>query len=113
MRRDRGLKHVSLTAKDIIREALPIQCVEAVFLACYLTAEMKEIERFPLSFKSSAGGQVFRHIVLAIEHNGKWGALGISRRDTLMYKELKFSSLGALVRNYKESYEGVWHELLK
>ena len=76
-RRDRGLKHVSLTAKDIIREALPIQCVEVVFLACYLTAEMKEVERFPLSFKSNMGGRMFRHIVLAVEHQGKWGALGI------------------------------------
>ena len=71
-RRDRGLKHVSLTAKDIIREALPIQCVEAVFLACYLTAEMKEIERFSLSFKSNMGGRMYRHIVLAVEHQGKW-----------------------------------------
>ena len=112
-RRDRGLKHVSLTAKDIIREALPIQCVEAVFLACYLTAEMKEIERFPLSFKSNMGGRMYRHIVLAVEHQGKWGALGISRRDTLMYKELKFSSLSALVLHFKDSYAGCCHELVK
>ena len=112
-RRDRGLKHVSLTAKDIIREALPIQCVEAVFLACYLTAEMKEVERFPLSFKSNMGGRMFRHIVLAVEHQGKWGALGISRRDTLMYKELKFSSLSALVLHFKDSYAGCCHELVK
>ena len=32
-----------LTAKEIIREALPIQCVEAVFLALFLTAGMSEV----------------------------------------------------------------------
>lgn len=30
------------TAKLVIREALPIQCVEAVFVGAYLTAGMKE-----------------------------------------------------------------------
>ena len=104
---------MSLTAKDIIREALPIQCVEAVFLACYLTAEMKEVERFPLSFKSNMGGRMFRHIVLAVEHQGQVGRAGISRRDTLMYKELKFSSLSALVLHFKDSYAGCCHELVK
>ena len=32
----------------------------------------------------------FRHIVLGIYWNGRFGALGLSRRDNLMYKELKF-----------------------
>ena len=114
-KRDRGLKHVALTAKEIIREALPIQCVEAVFLGCYLTSEMSDLERFPLSFKSAAGGHVYRHIVLAVQHSGsgtgKWGAIGISRRDTLMYKELKFASLSALVWHFKECYEACTHEV--
>lgn len=43
LRRDRGLKHITTTAKEIMREALPIQCVEAVFLAFLLTAEMLEV----------------------------------------------------------------------
>lgn len=42
-RRDRGSHHVMLTAKEIIREALPIQCVEAVFLALFLTAGMSDV----------------------------------------------------------------------
>jgi hypothetical protein len=42
-RRDRGSHHVMLTAKEIIREALPIQCVEAVFLALFLTAGMRDV----------------------------------------------------------------------
>ena len=29
LRRDRGLQHVILTAKEIVREALPIQCVHS------------------------------------------------------------------------------------
>jgi len=42
-RKDRGMKHLVNLAKVIIREALPIQCVEAVFLAVYLTNGMKEV----------------------------------------------------------------------
>lgn len=32
--------------------SLPIQCVEAVFIACRLTAGLDTVERIPLSFKS-------------------------------------------------------------
>lgn len=42
-RRDRGAQHIIVTAKELIREALPIQCVEAVFIAIYLTAELDEV----------------------------------------------------------------------
>lgn len=42
-RRDRGAQHIMVTAKELIREALPIQCVEAVFIAIYLTAELEEV----------------------------------------------------------------------
>ena len=31
-----------------------------------------------------------RHVVLGVHHNGKFGALGLSRRDDLMFKPLKF-----------------------
>jgi len=84
MKRDRGLKHVTTTAKEIIREALPIQCVEAVFLACFLTSEMRDLDRYPLSFKSQAGESSHRHIVLAVHDKNKnlWGALGISRKNS-------------------------------
>lgn len=40
------------TARDIIRHGLPIRCVEAVFLAMYLTAGWKEVERIPLRMRS-------------------------------------------------------------
>lgn len=42
-KKDRGFRHVTSTAKLIIREALPIQCVEAVFVGAYLTADMTEV----------------------------------------------------------------------
>lgn len=72
-----------------------------------------QLTRFPVSFKSSVDGHVYRHIVLAVVHNGKWGTLGISRRDSLMYKELVFDSLADIVLDFKKSYERCCHELLK
>jgi len=113
MKRDRGMKHVTTIAKEIMRDAFPIQCVEGVFLGTYLTAQIKSVTRIPVSFKSEVDGKVYRHIILAVEHKNKWGALGISRRKTLAYKEMKYDSLGDLMKEYKESYEGSWHELLK
>jgi len=115
-RRDRGSAHVMVTAKELIREALPIQCVEAVFIGLYLTAELAGAESticYPLSFKSRVAGMTYRHIVLAITHQGKWGALGISRCDKLQFKDLTFDSLGALITEYRTSYESVGHALLK
>ena len=115
MKRDRGLKHVTTTAKEIMREALPIQCVEAVFLGIILTSEMPDLLRFPVSFKSACDGNVYRHIVLAV-HDTKeatWGALGISRRKKLQFKDPTFASLGALVGDYRKSYEACDHDLVK
>lgn len=42
-KKDRGFRHVTYTAKLIIRDALPIQCVEAVYLGAFLTAGMSEV----------------------------------------------------------------------
>lgn len=46
-----------------------------------------------------------RHIVLGIHCSGKYGALGLSRRKTLMYKPLVYRSLMDLIQEYKTSYE--------
>ena len=115
MKRDRGLKHVMYTAKEIMREALPIQCVEAVFLGIHLTAEIEELERIPVSFKSKVDGSSYRHIVLAVRDREAttWGALGISRRRTLQHKECVYPSLSALVEEFKDSYERCDHALVK
>jgi len=116
MSRDRGLKHVHFTAREIIREALPIQCVEAVFLAVHLTAELDCLDlRVPLSFKSKCGEAHYRHIVLAVRDasTGKWGSLGISRRKVLAYKEPTFESLSTLVLDFQLSYKQCDHDLVK
>lgn len=77
---------------------------------------LTQLERIPLSFKSRLStknsSNIHRHIVLAIRYNGKWGAIGLSRRQNLMWKDLVFDSLYSLVMNYKSSYESVGHELL-
>lgn len=44
-KKDRGFRHVTSTAKLVIREALPIQCVEAVFVGAYLTADMAQVNQ--------------------------------------------------------------------
>ena len=112
LKKSRSLLYVYKTAQDIIRIGLPIQCVEATFLGCHLTAGMKGVDRVPLSFKSKCQGSIHRHMVLAIRYNGKWGALGISRRGDLMSKDLKYSSLGELVLDYNQAYRKSFHNLL-
>lgn len=112
MLRSRGMSHIASCAKQIIRAALPIQCVEAVFLGCILTAELKTVDRVPLSFKSKMGDTYHRHIVLALRHDNKWGAIGISRRSNLMNKDFRFDTLSQLVENFEKSYESCFHKLL-
>ena len=112
MQKNRGMKHISSCAKQIIHAALPIQCVEAVFLGCLLTAGMTPLDRVPLSFKSKFGSNTHRHIVLAVRFDGKWGAIGISRRANLMNKDIRFDSLPDMVEDYKRCYEKCRHRLV-
>eukprot|EP00939_MAST-03C_sp_MAST-3C-sp1_P001386 g1386.t1 len=111
----KSMTRVTATAKQIMSKALPIQCLEATILGCFLTSWMKDVERVPVSFKSRVGNSTFRHIVLAIKCNvtNKWGALGLSRKETLAYKSLVFDTLADLVKNYKDAYEACWHKLVK
>eukprot|EP00940_MAST-03C_sp_MAST-3C-sp2_P000389 g389.t1 len=110
-----SMSRLTSTAKQIMSQALPIQCLEACVLACFITAWMKDVERVPLSFKSRVGNTSYRHIVLAIKCKvtNKWGALGLSRKKTLAYKSLDFETLGDLVLDFKTSYEACWHTLSK
>jgi hypothetical protein len=39
--------------------------------------------------------------------------VGLSRREELMFKELRFDSLAALLEDYKLSYERWWHTVQK
>lgn len=43
LQKDRGMSRLVSLAKEIIAKALPIQCIEAVFLAVYLTRDMKDV----------------------------------------------------------------------
>lgn len=75
----------------MIKESLPIKCLEAVILGIYLTNGVAGLERYPLGFRSVFGSNVHRHVVLVVSWNGLFGALGMSRRADLMYKPLQFS----------------------
>lgn len=79
------------SAKEIIKESLPIKCLEAVVLTLYLTSPLTALQRFAIGFKSKFGGLYYRHIVLGVYWNSVYGALGISRRTTLMYKPFSYS----------------------
>lgn len=112
MWRNGGSFHIKSVANEIMTTGLPIQCVEAVFIAALLTSEMEDIIRIPLNFKSKfKGDSVHRHIVMVVKANGKWGAVGLSRRRSLMYKPLSFSSLYALIIEFKASYNSVLHSM--
>ncbi|CAK9223472.1 unnamed protein product [Sphagnum jensenii] len=109
----RPLARIMDTARMIVYAPQPIKCVEAVFLALYLTAGLPEVERIPLGFKTEIGGQVYQHIVLLVQHNGKFGAFGISRCPNLMNKDLTFDSISSIVENFKIAYEDQKHTVLK
>lgn len=59
-------------------------------LFSYLTNGVVGLERFPLSFKTICQGHVHRHVVLGVYYSGRYGAIGMSRREDLMYKPLEF-----------------------
>ncbi|KIZ04359.1 Vasohibin-2 [Monoraphidium neglectum] len=103
-------------ARDILREPLPIKCVEATFVALLVTCGWRDLDRVAVGFKSrAADGQCYRHIVLAVRDtsSGLWGALGLSRRRELMDKPLRHSSLSALVGDFVAAYALWGHEVLK
>ncbi|XP_034015238.1 tubulinyl-Tyr carboxypeptidase 1 [Thalassophryne amazonica] len=113
IKKNRPLTALMDIAKEMTREALPIKCLEAVILGIYLTNGMPCVERFPLSFKSQFSGNNFHHIVLGVHSGGRFGALGISRRDSLMFKTLEFRTLTDLVQEFERAYRGHWHTLHK
>ncbi|EDO40230.1 predicted protein [Nematostella vectensis] len=101
------------TAREIIKESLPIKCLEAVIVSLYLTSSMSELQRFTIGFKTQFGSSIYRHVVLGVHANGKYGALGLSRRDDLMYKPLTFKSLCDLLNDFVESYGNYLHSVKK
>lgn len=113
IKKNRPVTGLMECAKEMIRESLPIKCLEAVVLGIYLTNGILGLERFPISFKSTFMGNVYRHVVLGVYHGGRYGAIGMSRREDLMYKPLEFKSLSDLVFDFEKCYTRYWHELKK
>ncbi|KAK4472793.1 hypothetical protein MN116_004012 [Schistosoma mekongi] len=119
----------------IMKAALPIKCLEATILAMqvtfysyihnafdslcslssFLTQGQKYFKRFTISFVSEFNGNIFRHVVLGVYSlsRGLFGAVGLSRRENLMYKPLKFPSLSLLISNYMEAYHSHYHKLIR
>jgi len=110
---NRSISHLYEIAKNIIINPLPVKCLEAVAVALYLTASIQNLDRFTIRFKSQFGDVVHRHIVLGLYHNSNYGAVGLSRRNTLMYKPLDYRSLADLIFDFKESYADCCHTLKK
>ncbi|CAH8442750.1 unnamed protein product [Schistosoma intercalatum] len=112
---NRGASIVRLeeVVKMIMLASLPIKCLEATILAIFLTQGQEYLKRFTISFVSEFNGKIFRHVVLGIYSSGLFGALGLSRRENLMYKPLNFPSLSLLINNYTEAYHGHHHKLLR
>lgn len=113
IRKDRPMHGLMETAKEMIRESLPIKCLEATILALYLSNGLHDVKRFAIGFKTQVNSSWLSHVVLGVFYNGKFGALGLSRRDDLMYKPLEFTSLFNLIENYKTCYHRYFHTLKK
>lgn len=105
------MKKVVRIAKEVIRSSLPIRCVEATFMAAYLTTGLDGVTRFPVHFRSKFKNIVYKHLVLFIEYKGRFGALGLSRKEDLMYKPLSHNSLSSIILAFKKCYENNQHEL--
>lgn len=111
-KQNRGALHLVEMFEEVKARGLPIQCVEAVFIAAVLSAPYLDVLRIPISFESKCNGNIYKHIILATQFAGIWGALGISRRDCLMNKPMKYNSLWQLIEEYERSYQSLDHELL-
>uniref|UniRef100_A0A8C7KFH1 Vasohibin 2 n=1 Tax=Oncorhynchus kisutch TaxID=8019 RepID=A0A8C7KFH1_ONCKI len=79
----------------------------------YLTNGLTSVERFPISFKTQFSGNHFHHVVLGVYCNGRYGTLGMSRRQDLMDKALTFRTLSELVMEFEDSYRRYQHTLKK
>jgi hypothetical protein len=66
-----------------------------------------------LIHQSRVGDETYRHIVLVVRYNQTYGALGLSRKKSLMFKDLEYASLFDLVMDFKNSYEENGHMLCK
>ncbi|MBN3292218.1 VASH1 protein, partial [Polypterus senegalus] len=94
---------------------IPIPSVPTFQPSASTSDRLEAIQRFirDLHFKTQFSGNYFRHIVLGVHSGGRFGALGISRREDLMYKPLTFRTLSELVQEFDVAYHRYWHTLKK
>lgn len=100
-------------AKDMIQLSMPIKCLEAVILAIHLTNEVPSMDRFTLTFKSQQNGLIYYHTVLGLFYRGRYGAIGLSRKDDLMSRPIEYADLSAMLLSFNEAYMRHNHKLLK
>lgn len=117
IRKDSSMKTLMTTAQIIVMQiliktkcAIPIKCLEAVVLAIYLTNKFLTTERFVITFHTEMNQVVYKHVVLGVCHNKLYGSLGLSRKDNLMYKHVKFESLYALIDEFIRCYSSHDHQ---
>ena len=78
--------------------------VSVCFLSFFVILISSSYINLAIAFKSECQNNVYRHIILACRHKGKWGAIGLSRKEDLMYKPMGFASLGDLIKDFLDSY---------
>ncbi|OAF65910.1 hypothetical protein A3Q56_06364 [Intoshia linei] len=99
-------------ANRIYESKLPIKCLEAVVLAMKLTNHINDLKRFTITFHSVCEGKKYKHIVLGVHVGNRYGAIGLSRRDSLMYKPVIYRKFSQLIKNYSNSYLEHEHALV-
>ena len=60
-----------------------------IIMLRYFTAQLNQLQRFAISFKSVCDNHVHRHVVMGIYHVNQFGAVGLSRKKDLMNKSLQ------------------------
>ena len=118
--KNRPLHRILDTGRRIARDALPIKCVEATFLALHLTEGWTDVDRVPTAFKTSVVGpdgvpRCHRHIVLLLRDRatGNYGALGISRRKELAFRDVVHPTVSSALTSFRDAYAKLWHAVVK
>ena len=118
--KNRPLHRIIDTGRRIARDALPIKCVEATFLALHLTAGWTDVDRVPAAFKTRVVGpdgvpRCHRHIVLLLRDRatGNYGALGISRRKELAFRDVVHPTVSSALTSFRDAYAKLWHAVVK
>lgn len=115
IKKDRPIIGLADQARRIIENPLPIKCLEAVVVGIYLINEISSstLEKFTIGFKTSSHGNIHRHVVLGVyDHlSARFGAIGLSRRVDLGFKQLEYTSLTDLLLDYIQAYTRYMHRV--